>query len=369
MAKLKLHTIPLTAIRSTPQNPRSQVTPEQNGDFAVPSGGDLVPGKRRDFIEDDELRGLAASLGSPDDSRLVEPPVVEEVASGAYRIVAGERRIQAARLAGWEQIACLTYPPLDPAKAHTLRLMENLHRQELHPLDQAAGLKIAWLTANADAMGLQKQARAVLAIEQSPGETLIALDSLLSDRKFTPTRPAVTWDTVLDNLGVALGRTRRMRLLRVLGVEVKVQARVRELEVSASGLRALGQLEPEEQEQLVEAIEDDPELAKKVRRIAHAVKHHKYELDEALSEAQGEIVLEAEPDAPEDEDLPDEDQIMDTVVTLMELADQFEGLVAALNELAPGGTWKDLPAPWGAYAQKSLASIETALAKGAADVV
>ncbi len=123
---------------------------------------------------------------------IVEPPVVEEIAQNEYRILAGERRIQAARLAGWEKIPCLVHPPLDPAQAHTLRLVENMHRQELHPLDQAAGLKIAWLTANADALGLQAQARAILEIEQSPGETLTALDSLLLDHEFAVTRPAFT---------------------------------------------------------------------------------------------------------------------------------------------------------------------------------
>ncbi len=309
----QLRKIALDAISSTPKNPRS------------------------DLAEDDVLRGLAASLGSEEDPQLVEPPVVEKIGENEYRILAGERRIKAARLAGWEQIPCLVHPLLDPAQAHTLRLLENLHRQELHPLDKAAALKIAWLTANADAMELQDQVRKVLGVGQTPGETLTALETLLLDHDFAPTHPAVTWDEVLDQLGVELTAGKRKRLLRVLGIESEVQERVRALAVSEAGLRALGQMEPEAQAQLVEAIEEDPELAQKVRRIAHAVNHHDYELEDALNEAQGQAALDDEDVLPsdaeahienQDQDSPDEDLLMDTVVALMEIAELPNGVTS-----------------------------------------
>jgi hypothetical protein len=79
---------------------------------------------------------------------------VEDLGDGKYSVLAGERRIRAAHLAGWKTIECVVRPRSDPLQAHTLRLVENLHRRDLHPLDEAAALKIAWLAANADAMGL-----------------------------------------------------------------------------------------------------------------------------------------------------------------------------------------------------------------------
>jgi ParB-like chromosome segregation protein Spo0J len=349
----QLRDIPLAYIRSTLQNPRS------------------------DLAEDDNLRGLAASLGSEDDPQLAGPPVVEEMGTDDYRILAGERRIRAARLAGWQRIACLVRQRLDPAQAHTLRLVENLHRQELHPLDKAAALKIAWYTANADALGLQAQAREILEIEQTPAETLTALETLLqTTHDFPTTRPPVSWDTVFDRLGLEMEPSRRKRLLRVLGIESEIQERVREIDMSEASLRALGQLEAEDQAKLVAAIEEDPELAQKVRRIAHAVNHQDYELDEAVQEAQGQVVLDE--DDPEDDQIApsgddqeaiDEDLLMDTVVALMEMADQWEGMVTTLNELAQGNTWQDLPEPWGAYAQEAYEKIKREIEKGASNVV
>ena len=89
--------------------------------------------------------------GVPGEPRLTEPPVVEEMPEGYYRLCAGERRVQAARLAGWTDIPCLIYPPMDPAHAHTLSLVENIHRAPMHPLEEISSLCISRLLANADA--------------------------------------------------------------------------------------------------------------------------------------------------------------------------------------------------------------------------
>jgi ParB-like chromosome segregation protein Spo0J len=323
------------------------------------------------------LRGLAASLGSEADPQLAGPPVVEAMGPNDYRILAGERRIRAARLAGWQKMACLVRPRLDPAQAHTLRLVENLHREELHPLDKAAALKIAWYTANADAMELQAQARAILEIEQSPAATLAGLEELLKAHDFPVTRPPVPWDAVLDRLGLEMEPTRRKRLLRVLGIESEVQARVREIDMSEAALRSLGQLEAADQEKLVTAIEADPELAQKVRRIARVVNQQDYALDEAVAEAQGQVSLDDDAaDEPDPETSPeadragiDEELLMDTVLALMEMAEQWEQIVTTLNELAQGAAWQDLPEPWGSYAQEAYEQIKTEIEKGAHDVV
>jgi hypothetical protein len=273
---------------------------------------------------------------------------------------------------------------MNPAQAHTLRLVENLHREELHPLDKAAALKIAWYTANADAMGLQAQARSILEIEQTPAETLTGLETLLKAHEFPATRPSVSWDEVLDRLGLAMEPSRRKRLLRVLGIESEVQERVREIDMSEAALRSLGQLEAADQAKLVAAIEEEPELAQKVRRIAHAVNHHNYELDDAVLEAQGQVVLDPlgghreaeEDDEPDQETSPegdqegiDDDQLMDTVLALMEMAEQWEQIVTTLNELAQGRAWQDLPEPWGGYAQEAYEKIRTESEKGVNNVV
>ena len=334
-----LQNIPLKQILSTRSNPRS------------------------DLENNDALCGLAASLGSEDDPKLVGPPVVEEIDPQTFRTLAGERRIQAARLAGWQTIPCLVRPQLDPLEAHELRLIENLHRQPLHPLDKAAALKIAWLNANAAAIGLEYAAREILKKEQLPTETLTGLTALLETNGFTATHPTVCWDQMLNRLGIELNPASRKKLIAVLGVDAGVQEQVRSLDITEAALRSLGQLEPADQVVLVETLESDPDLTRRVRRISHAVRQQGYTLDEAISEAQGQVVggaeHEQETDPVNDDDFLTDDT-MDTVLQLLEAANQITTAISALNTLLDGRIPADLPTPWGEYATESLAMIQAA---------
>jgi ParB/RepB/Spo0J family partition protein len=346
MTPMRLETIPLDAIRSTAQNPRSDL------------------GER-----DEALRGLAASLGEPGQERLVEPPVVEMVGQGQYRLLAGERRVQAARLAGWDEIVCLVRPEMAPEKAHTLRLVENLHRQDLHPLDQAAALKIEWLFANAAKMGLAGKARTILAKEQTPQESLAQLSSLLNDHDFAPTHPAVTWDQVLDQLGVALKPARRKKLLQILSVDADVQVRARETELTEAALRSLGQLAPDQQSIVMDEIEEDPSLGRKVRRISHAVRGHDYPLEDAIAEAKGQLVIDGEMVAVDDGPryAPDEgdeelnDRTMDVVLGLLDAANQATTASQALLDILDGRSVSDLSTPWDDYTREAVELIALAI--------
>ncbi|HEU4321964.1 MAG TPA: ParB/RepB/Spo0J family partition protein, partial [Roseiflexaceae bacterium] len=95
-----------------------------------------------------ELEGLTASLAAG----LAQPPVVAEVRPGVYELLVGERRVRSAREAGLPRLAVLVRPAPTPIEAATLRLVENLHRRDLRPLDEARALKLGWLCANATAV-------------------------------------------------------------------------------------------------------------------------------------------------------------------------------------------------------------------------
>jgi ParB family chromosome partitioning protein len=74
-----------------------------------------------------------------DDARLSEPIVVRQD-GGAYRIIAGERRWRAARLAGLARVPVVVkdLPPDDaPRKLLELALIENIQREDLNPIDEA----------------------------------------------------------------------------------------------------------------------------------------------------------------------------------------------------------------------------------------
>lgn len=100
--------------------------------------GEICPGPhqtRRDFHEE-ELTALAQSI---DRSGLLNPVSVRELPQGGYCLIAGERRWRACRLLGWSRIPALVWEKDEPDAA-VLTLAENLHRSDLHYLEEAEGI-------------------------------------------------------------------------------------------------------------------------------------------------------------------------------------------------------------------------------------
>jgi ParB family transcriptional regulator, chromosome partitioning protein len=69
---------------------------------------------------------------------VLEPLLVRPVPGGRYRIIAGERRFRAAMEAGLAEVPCIE---LDVSDSDVLEiaLIENLHRKDLHPFEEAEG--------------------------------------------------------------------------------------------------------------------------------------------------------------------------------------------------------------------------------------
>jgi ParB family chromosome partitioning protein len=107
---------------------------------------------RRDF-DPESLAALAASIRL---HGLLHPIVVEPDPDG-YRLVAGERRLRAARQAGVAQIPAILRPASESGRhALELALSENLLREDLNPLEEAAAY-----ARLADAFGLSHEAIAL----------------------------------------------------------------------------------------------------------------------------------------------------------------------------------------------------------------
>jgi len=96
---------------------------------------DPNPDQPRRRIDAAGLESLAESLRR---RGLVQPVVVRPSRAGRYQIVAGERRWRAARLAGLSEIPVVVRKAADD-EALELALVENLHREDLGPLDAAEG--------------------------------------------------------------------------------------------------------------------------------------------------------------------------------------------------------------------------------------
>ena len=91
---------------------------------------------RREFREE-ELRELAESLKN---SGLVQPPTVRKNAAGKYELIAGERRLRAAQLAGWKKIQVLV-KDVDDITAAIMTTTENINREDLNPIEEAVSYK------------------------------------------------------------------------------------------------------------------------------------------------------------------------------------------------------------------------------------
>lgn len=91
---------------------------------------------RREFREED-LRGLAESLKN---NGLVQPPTVRRNAQGRYELIAGERRLRAAQLAGWSKIR-VTLIEADDQTAAVMTTTENLQREDLNPIEEAVSYR------------------------------------------------------------------------------------------------------------------------------------------------------------------------------------------------------------------------------------
>ncbi|MFI7339230.1 ParB/RepB/Spo0J family partition protein [Streptomyces sp. NPDC050085] len=165
------------------------------------------PRQPRDVFDEDALAELITSIR---EVGLLQPVVVRQVGTGRYELIMGERRWRACREAGLERIPAIVRATEDE-KLLLDALLENLHRAQLNPLEEAA-----------------------------------AYDQLLKDFNCTH-----------DQLADRIGRSRPQvsNTLRLLKLSPAVQRRVAAGVLSAGHARALLSVEDsEEQDRLAHRI-------------------------------------------------------------------------------------------------------------------
>ena len=91
---------------------------------------------RKDFDEE-ALNELAESIAK---HGLIQPIVVRPTANGAYKIIAGERRWRACRMAGLDAVPVII-KEVDDKALMELALIENLQREDLNAVEEALGYR------------------------------------------------------------------------------------------------------------------------------------------------------------------------------------------------------------------------------------
>jgi ParB family chromosome partitioning protein len=165
------------------------------------------PAQPRTHFDEEALTELVTSIR---EVGLLQPIVVRQTGPDAYELVMGERRLRASKEAGLERIPAIVRDTGDDVMLRDA-LLENLHRQQLNPLEEAA-----------------------------------AYAQLLED-----------FGTTHEELASRIGRSRSTisNTLRLLGLPVAVQRRVAAGVLSAGHARALlGLSSPEAIERMAERI-------------------------------------------------------------------------------------------------------------------
>jgi len=119
----------------------SDVDQNENRDsFSYLSVHVLEPGKYqpRTTFDEEPLEDLADSIRSSGGG-MIEPIVVRPMRNGRYEIIAGERRWRAACLIDLEEVPCVIKSSLSDKDALKISLVENIHRENLKPLEEAEG--------------------------------------------------------------------------------------------------------------------------------------------------------------------------------------------------------------------------------------
>jgi ParB family transcriptional regulator, chromosome partitioning protein len=92
------------------------------------------PRQPRGVFDEEDLEGLAASIA---DMGLLQPIVVRALGDERYELIAGERRLRASKMAGLTKVPAIVRETDDDDLLKEA-LVENIHRVQLNPLEEAA---------------------------------------------------------------------------------------------------------------------------------------------------------------------------------------------------------------------------------------
>lgn len=107
--------------------------------ISVPQGEILPnPNQPRRRFDYDELEGLAQSIRA---NGILQPLLVRSLENGKYELIAGERRLRAARLVGLTKVPCIIND-ISESESAVFAVIENLQRQNLDYFEEAEALAL-----------------------------------------------------------------------------------------------------------------------------------------------------------------------------------------------------------------------------------
>ncbi len=92
------------------------------------------PDQPRKHFDEDKLQMLAESIA---DKGVIQPLLVTRGKGNRFNLIAGERRLRAARMAGQEEVPVVVMESASEGKNLELALIENIQRHDLNPIEEA----------------------------------------------------------------------------------------------------------------------------------------------------------------------------------------------------------------------------------------
>jgi ParB family chromosome partitioning protein len=179
------------------------------------------PDQPRAAFDDIQLGELAASIAV---HGVIQPIVVRETADGNYQLIAGERRLRAARLAGLDTIPAVVRDGGEAGGDSSLELalVENIQREDLNPIEVALAYHEL-----IDRFDLTHEA-----VARQVGKSRVAVSNALRLLDLAPeTRAAIVEGRISEGHGRALAAITIPELQRaVLAVVLQRQLSVRQTE-------------------------------------------------------------------------------------------------------------------------------------------
>lgn len=149
------------------------------------------PLQPRDRFDDDELAALASSITT---HGVLQPVIVRAAPDGDYELIAGERRLRAARQAGLETIPAVVRDS-SGGEVLELALVENVQRADLNPIEEASAYREL-----VDRFGLSHEA-----VAHQVGKSRVAISNALRLLELAPeTRQAIVDGRISEGHGRAL---------------------------------------------------------------------------------------------------------------------------------------------------------------------
>lgn len=140
LSETKIRATPSDLERKKGSSSRISVLNEDRSEITYLSIGQLFPYKKqaRKIFEDSEIEALAETIKEHGIRQPLTVLRVHGEDSVHFEVISGERRLRAAKILSLEKIPCIIIEKED--KAEEIALIENIQRQDLHPLELAEAL-------------------------------------------------------------------------------------------------------------------------------------------------------------------------------------------------------------------------------------